>query len=56
MKHHLRLGKLIIVTMALASGSLAVNAAVTQAAHAAAHPATAMSAHAQPGPEPPNPC
>jgi hypothetical protein len=51
-------GKLLIVTTALACGGLAASAAAAQVAHAATHPAAAMSAHAQPGPqyEPPNPC
>jgi len=51
-------GKLLIVTMALACGGLAASVAATQAAHAATHPAAAMSAHAQPGSayHPPDPC
>jgi hypothetical protein len=58
MKHLLHRGKLIILTTALASGALAVSVAATPAAHAATHPAAAMSAHAQPGSpyQPPNPC
>ena len=51
-------GKLIIVTMALACGGLASSGAAAQAAHAATHPAAAMPAHTQAGPQyhPPDPC
>ena len=57
MKPVLHRGKLLILTTALACGSLAASAA-TQAAQAAPHPAAAMSAHAQPGSayHPPDPC
>jgi hypothetical protein len=58
MKPVLHRCKLLIVTMALASGGLAASVAATQAAHAAAHPAAAMFAHTQPGSayHPPDPC
>lgn len=57
MKRLLHRGKFIIVTMALASG-LASSIAVAPVAHAATHPAAAISAPIQPGPqyEPPDPC
>jgi hypothetical protein len=48
-------GKLLILTTALACGGLAASVAATQAAHAAPHPAAALSAHTQPG-TPPDPC
>ena len=58
MKPVLHRGKLLVVTMALACGGLAASVAATQAAHAATHPAAAMSAHTQPGSayHPPDPC
>jgi hypothetical protein len=58
MNRLLHRGKLIILTMALASGGLVASATATEAAQAATHPAAAMSAHTQPGSpyEPPNPC
>jgi hypothetical protein len=51
-------GKLLILTTALACGGLAISVAATQAAHVTTHPAAAMSAHAQQGPQyqPPDPC
>ena len=50
--------KLLIATMALACGGLVASVAATQAAHAATHPAAAISAHTQPGSayHPPDPC
>ena len=58
MKPVLHRSKLLVVTMALACGALAASVAATQAAHAATHPAAAMSAHTQPGSayHPPDPC
>ena len=58
MKRLLHHGKLIILTMALASGGLAGSVAATQVAHAATHPAAAMSARTQPASQyhPPDPC
>lgn len=58
MKPVLHRGKLLILTTAPACGDLAASAAATQAAHAATHPAAALSAHAQPGSpyQPPDPC
>jgi hypothetical protein len=50
-------GKLLIVTLALACGSLAASAAA-QVVQAAAHPAAAIAAHTQGGSPytPPDPC
>ena len=58
MKRLLHRGKLLVVTMALASGSLAASAAAAQVAQTAPQPAAAMSAHTQAGSpyQPPNPC
>ncbi|HLN68398.1 MAG TPA: hypothetical protein VK280_14125 [Streptosporangiaceae bacterium] len=57
MNPRLHRGKLFVVTMALACGGPAASAAA-QAAHAATHPAAALSAHVQPGSpyQPPDPC
>ena len=52
MKRLLHRSKLIILTMALASGGLAVSVIATLAAHAATHPAAAVS----PLTHPPDPC
>jgi hypothetical protein len=58
MKPLLHRGRLLIVTMALACGGLAVSVVATPVAHAATHPAAAMAAHPQPGSpyQPPDPC
>jgi hypothetical protein len=58
MNRLLHRGKLIILTMALASSGLAVSAAATPVAHAGTHPAAAMSAQTQAGSQnhPPDPC
>jgi hypothetical protein len=58
MKPVLHRGKLLILTMALACGGLVATVAAAQAAHAAPHPAAALSAHTQPGSpyQPPDPC
>ncbi len=52
MKHLLHRGKLIILTIAVASGGLAVSVAATPAAHAVTHPPAAMAALTHP----PDPC
>jgi hypothetical protein len=58
MEHLLHRGKLIILTMALVSGGLAVSVIATAAAQAATHPPAAVSALTQPvSPnQPPDPC
>jgi hypothetical protein len=58
MKRLLHRGKLIVLTMALASGGLAATMVATPVAHAATHPPAAMSALTRPiSPnQPPNPC
>jgi hypothetical protein len=56
MNHLLHRGKLIILTMALASGGLASSFA--QVTQAATHPPVDLSAQTQPGSQytPPDPC
>ncbi len=58
MKRLLHRGKLIILTIALASGGLAGSIAASQVAQAATHPAAAMSAYTQSASQyhPPDPC